>query len=87
MEPVDTPIVVHESAVPTQLMAALRQALIALGGYLVGKGWLTDELAQAVIPVVLLVGPVIWSQFRVRSGQAKLVTAAAAAPDSVAQVR
>lgn len=87
MEPTDTPIIVSESAVPTQVMAALRQLLVAAGGYLVGRGWLTGELVEALVPALLLLVPFAWSQLKVRRVQAKLVTAASAAPDSVAQVR
>lgn len=86
MEPEETPVIVKDSAAPAQLMTALRSLLLAAGAYAVGRGWVDDGLVQAAVPVLLIVGPLIWSQFSTRKKQAQLVTLANRVPDSVAKV-
>lgn len=86
MEPEETPVVVKDSAAPAQFMTALRSLLLALGSYAVGRGWIDDGLLQAIIPVALVVGPVLWAQFSTRKKQAQLVTLANRVPDNVAKV-
>jgi len=49
------------STVPANIASTVRALLVGLAGWLVGKGWLTDDLAQAAIPVVLAILPVAWS--------------------------
>lgn len=86
MEPEETPVVVKESAVPAQTLTAFRSLLLALGSYAVGRGWIDDGILQALVPVVLIVGPLLWSQLATRKKQAQLVTLAQRVPDSVAKV-
>lgn len=80
------PITIGESAVPAQTNSAIRAFLIALGGYMAGKGWIDSGLAAAAVPVLMIVGPAIWAQFSVRRSHAQRVALADAAPDSVAKV-
>lgn len=79
-------ISVRESPAVDQIMAAVRQVLVAFGGYVVGKGWLDASTSDALIGLALVVGPIVWSQFAVRSRHAKLVITADAAPNTVATV-
>lgn len=58
------------SAVPAQLASTLRAFLIALGAYLAGKGWIDAGLASAAVPLVLVAGPYIWNQLRIRKAVA-----------------
>lgn len=83
----NAPLRVSESAVPDQIMAGLRSVLMAAGAALVSRGTMDQSTADAVVGVVMLVAPFIWSQVAVRRRHAKLVTAADAAPDEVAQVK
>lgn len=83
----NVPVEVPASPAADQLTSAFRAVLMALGGWAVGKGWLTEELATALATVILLVWPLVWSQLKARSTHAKLVTVASAAPDSVAVVK
>lgn len=69
----DTPV--PASAAPDQLASALRALLIALGGYVAGKGWLDASIITAAIPVIMIVGPTIWAQLKARSMHNKLVVA------------
>lgn len=84
--PVETPVSVPASAIPEQLASALRTLLAALGGYAVAKGWLTADVAAALVPVVLIGLPLLWSQFKVRRSNAKMRTMADRLPDWVAKV-
>lgn len=81
------PVEVPATATADQLQAAFRVLLTALGGFAVGRGWLTEELASALAGILLIVWPLVWSQLKARSSHAKLVTVANAAPDSVAVVK
>lgn len=81
-----TPLTVPASPVPEQLTAAIRTLLAALGGYAVAKGWLTAEVAAAIVPVLLIGGPLLWSQFRILRANAVMKAMADKLPDSVATV-
>lgn len=85
-DPNSTPIMVNPSPGPDQLASAVRSLLIAVGAYGAGKGWFDASLWAALVPVLMIVGPVVWAQLKVRSSKAKMVTVAEAAPDQVAQV-
>lgn len=84
--PVDTPITVPESAVGGQLGQATRILLVAIGGYMAGKGWIDANIASAAIPVILIAGPLAWGQFRLLRTHAERVTMADASPPNVANV-
>ncbi len=57
----------NTSAIPEQLASTLRAFLIALGAYLAGKGWIDEGLASAAVPLVLVGGPYIWNQIKIRN--------------------
>lgn len=80
------PLTVPASPVPEQLTAAVRTLLAALGGYAVAKGWLTAEVAAAIVPVLLIGVPLLWSQFRILRANAVMKAMADKLPDSVATV-
>ena len=81
-----TPITIGESALPAQTGSAIRAFLLALGGYLAGKGWIDANLAAAAVPVLMIIGPTIWAQMTVRRSHAQRVALADAVPDAVASV-
>ena len=80
------PLTIPASPVPEQLTAAVRTLLAALGGYAVARGWLAADVAAAIVPVLLIGGPLLWSQFRVLRGNAAMRAMADKLPDSVATV-
>lgn len=82
-----TPVIVPASAVPDQVQSTIRTAVIALGGYIAGKGLIDSELVGILVPAILVLGPWLWSQFSILRKQAKAVTMANRLPDSVAQVK
>ena len=49
-----------------QLTSALRQLLIATGAYMAGRGWIDEGIAAALVPVLLIAGPMLWSQLKIR---------------------
>jgi uncharacterized membrane protein len=77
------PIVVG-SPVSEQLGQAIRTLLTALGGYAVAKGWISHDLLSAIVPVVLILVPLAWGQFRVLKTNSERKVMASALPDSVA---
>lgn len=81
-----TPITIGESALPAQTGSAIRSFLIALAGYMAGKGWIDANLAATAVPVLMLVGTVLWGQIAVRRSHAQRVALADAVPDAVATV-
>lgn len=97
-EPVQTPIVVNPSALPAQLAAGLRVATILVGGATAIIGFLgARDLVGLVayirsddfVPVAgaaVAAASFAYGQWKTRRERAKLVTAAHAAPDSVAIV-
>jgi len=83
----DQPIQVNQSAIPEQAGAVIRTLLVAVGGYMAGKGWIDSNIAAALVPAVMVLGPMLWSQLRVLKTHGQRVTLANYAPDSVAQVK
>lgn len=61
-----------------------RAVLIGVAGWMVGKGWLTEDTAQALIPVVLGALPVIWG-FIKNYNTKKTIQKAIDAPAGVAK--
>jgi hypothetical protein len=57
----------NTSAIPEQLASTLRAFLIALGAYLAGKGWIDEGLASAAVPLILVGGPWIYNQMKIRN--------------------
>ena len=56
----------NTSPVPEQVKSTVRAFLLALGGYLAGKGWVDGTLAAATVPMILIVGPYAWNQINIR---------------------
>lgn len=87
MSTASMPITVSASATNDQVAAALRAFLIAVGGFMAGKGWIDANIATAAVPVILIAGPAIWAQLSARYFHAQRVTLANAVPDSLARVK
>lgn len=86
MKTTDMPITVSASSTNDQVAAAVRAFLIAIGGFMAGKGWIDANIATAAVPVILIAVPAMWAQLSARYIHAQRITLANAVPDSVARV-
>lgn len=66
VEAVLTQAVPALSASESLTWQTVRQLMVALGGYLVGLGYVDQSTVTAVIGVVLTVGPILWRQITIR---------------------
>lgn len=78
------PIVVNESPIPDNIMAGMRQILLAAGAWAAGRGYLEGDTATALATILLVIVPFAYGQYKtwVRGGQ--LAFLARRAPDKVA---
>lgn len=81
------PMEVNASAVPTQIMSLVRDGLLGLSAWAVGKGYIDAATGTQIASVGLIIFTIIWRQYGVRKTHTKLVVAAAAAPNAVARVK
>lgn len=86
-DPDTIPIVVNPDQTAAQLGVALRYALTLVGGYLVAKGWIGDDLLELITTLALTLGPVAYAAYRAHQQKKALVTVAQAAPNDVAIVK
>ncbi len=86
-DPEPTPIVVNTSQVPAQIEAQFRVLLIAVGGYCVGKGWISQDIVTALVPVLLIGLPALRAWWKTKSNHDKQVTMANHLPDRIATVQ
>lgn len=86
-DPTTTPIIVNPDQTAAQIGVALRYALTLVGGYLVAKGWIGDDLLELLTTLLLTLGPVAYAAYRSHQQKKALVTVATAAPDYVAVVK
>lgn len=61
----------------------IRAFVIALGGYAIGKNWLTNEQVSTIAGIAVIVVPLVWGFFKNASAK-KALTAAIAAPSGSA---
>ena len=83
----EEPIVVNASAFKGMVATFARDVLKVAGAGLVTKGVVTSDLLDQAIGILIAGAPIIYSQLKTLWNHRKLVTAAAAAPDSVAIVK
>lgn len=50
----------------TQIAAGVRQVILIIGGYAIGKGWLDGDTVEMLGAVALVVVPLVWGQMRTR---------------------
>lgn len=47
-----------------QLTAGVRQLILVIGGYFIGKGWVTTEQwAEIAVPAAAIIGTIGWGQW------------------------
>lgn len=80
------PIEVHDSPLPDQAWAGLRQVAPAIMAFALGRHWLTNDVAILLGVAGGVVWPIIAGQLKTRRRAQQLTVVANAAPDHVAQV-
>lgn len=79
-------ITIDESAVPSGLAAALRQILLVVGGYLIGRGYIQADTWAAIGTVATVAAPFVYGQYITWAKHRDSVEVFDAAPSSVAEV-
>ena len=80
-------IEVSASAMPSQVMSLVRDAVGLGTAWAIGAGYIDAATGTQIVGFAIIVGNVIWRQYVTKRTHTKLVTAADAAPASVAVVR
>ena len=98
VSPDKQPIVVNPSATSDMITTAIRQLALVFGGFVTIAGffhghslravvtWATSDDFGPFLTAILTVFAFAWGQFRTWRNKRRMVTAANAAPDSVAVV-
>lgn len=81
-----TPIIVTDNTLEGQIATLLRYLLAAAGSFALGRGWIDSEALQALTGLLTVAAPIAWGIWKTYTAKQKLITTAAFAPDSVAQV-
>jgi len=76
-------ITLPQSPVPAQLSSGVRDFLKIIGTAFATKGVYDGSVSETGIGLLLLIGPIIWSQFSARFKHRKMVAAAKADPGQV----
>ena len=80
------PIRVRASSIPATAAAAARLILQWAVAFALGKGWIAADDVQGIVALGAALIAMVWGVEKTRSRHRKLVTAAEAAPNSVAKV-
>ena len=81
------PLIVNGTVLPAALAALLRYAIALVGTYLVSAGAVDEGSLEGITTILITLATVAYGVYRTRKTKAQLVVTAAAAPNSVAQVR
>jgi uncharacterized membrane protein YebE (DUF533 family) len=80
------PITVNANSLPSVLQTIIGSAAGMLGGFLVGRGWITADQIPQVAGVLMAIGGAAWTAYQAWRNHKKLVITADAAPARVANV-
>lgn len=83
----NAPIVVNGQTLPGTLAAALRYLIAMVGTFAVARGWVDTAAVDGISTVIVTIATVVYGLWKTRNTREKLVTAAEAAPNSVAIVK
>lgn len=83
------PIEAHDSPLPDQAWAALRQFAPAVMAFAIGRGWLSDDLSILLGVLGGVVWPIVAGQLKTRRRATELAILARAptTPDSLAVIK
>ena len=87
VEPVSKPIEAHASPLPDQLWAALRQLAPAVMAYVIGRGWLANDMAVLLGVAGGVVWPIVAGQLKTRRRAQQLAKLAIVAPDHIGRIK
>ena len=85
--PDQDPIEVKASPISAHAMSFVRDALLAVTAWGIGKGYIDQWTGTQIVTIGLGIATVAWRQVVTARTHAKLVTAATAAPNSIAVVK
>lgn len=74
----ESDVVVRENPALEQFTAALRQIMLVVGGWAVGKGFLATDTLAAIATVATILAPFLYGQWKGFTAHRKLVTLVAA---------
>lgn len=78
---VTPPIVVHETPIPDQLWALLRQVLPLVTAALVLRGYIENDIAEIASIIFGVLAPIVWGQLKTRLRAVQLATLERKVPD------
>lgn len=81
------PIIVSDQVVSAPAWTVFRYVVSALGTLLANKGILSAETVNTIVGALMVAVPVIWGTWLSIQNKQKLIVAARAAPDPIAQVK
>jgi hypothetical protein len=87
IEPMQSPIEVTDAALSAAILALLRYLVALVVAIAVARGWLNPESAEGIGAILLAIGTTSYGIYNTWRRRSQLVTAARAAPDSVAVVK
>ncbi len=80
------PITVTDNTLEGQLATLGRYLIAAIGAFVLGKGWVTNEVWQLVTGVVTVLVPMAYGIYKTYTAKQRLIAVAQAAPDYIATV-
>lgn len=83
---VEKPIIVSKSAISTNTLTFIRYLLVAAGGILVSKGYLSDKTLNDIIGLILIIIPTAYGIWQSQKNNDIKVTLADEVPNRIAKV-
>lgn len=81
------PIVVPANPLPAALATLVRQAIIAVCGIAVARGWFGQDVADQLVPIGIGLAAIIYGQVKGWVLQRTAATMATILPDSIATTK
>ncbi len=81
------PIVVNSSAIPANVLTLVRYALMAIGAFLVSKGYFTEEAVNDLVGALLMLISTGYGLYATQRSHDTKVVLADRAPDRFAVVK
>lgn len=80
------PLVVTDSTLEGQVATLVRYLLTTIGGYALGQGWIDNDLLALLTGLLTVAVPTAYGIYKTYTSKVRLIKAASAAPEYVAQV-
>ena len=79
----EPPVVIHESPLPDQAWALLRQIVPPIVAFCVGRGLIADDLGSLILALFATVAPIVWGQLKTRLRAMQLSNLEKKVPDNL----